>query len=70
MNALNPVYSVGDQIVEAIEAHLGGIGRAEARAPVAELFALVGLEPRLMECYPHEYSGGMRQRVVIVMALA
>jgi peptide/nickel transport system ATP-binding protein len=70
MNALNPVYTVGDQIIEAIDYHLGTHSYAQARQRVGELFALVGLEPRLMDRYPHEYSGGMRQRAVIAMALA
>jgi peptide/nickel transport system ATP-binding protein len=70
MNALNPVYTVGDQIIEALEQHVGVHSYAQARARVGELFTLVGLEPRLMDRYPHEYSGGMRQRAVIAMALA
>jgi peptide/nickel transport system ATP-binding protein len=70
MNALNPVYTVGDQIVEAMELHLGELGRAEQRQRVAELFELVGLDPVLMDRYPHEFSGGMRQRAVIAMALS
>ncbi len=70
MNALDPVYRVGDQIIEAIEAHDTDGTRAKARERVAELFRMVGLDPRLMERYPHEYSGGMRQRAVIAMALA
>ena len=70
MNVLDPVYRVGHQIVEAIEAH--GIDSAEddSRARVAELFRKVGLDPRLMDRYPHEFSGGMRQRAVIAMALS
>ncbi|NJN14900.1 MAG: ABC transporter ATP-binding protein [Chloroflexaceae bacterium] len=70
MNALNPVYTVGEQIIEALEAHQGVDTYAQSRNRVAELFTLVGLEPRLMDRYPHEYSGGMRQRAVIAMALA
>ena len=70
MNALNPVYSVGDQIIEALEQHMGAQSYAQSRARVAELFELVGIEPRLMDRYPHEYSGGMRQRAIIAMALA
>lgn len=69
MNSLNPVYRVGDQIVEAIDAHRRS-SRDESRERVAELFALVGLDPELIGRYPHEYSGGMRQRAVIAMALA
>ena len=70
MNSLDPVYRVGDQIIEAIDTHFGGTTREEARTKVAALFETVGLEPSLMDRYPHEYSGGMRQRAVIAMALA
>jgi len=70
MNALNPVYTVGDQIIEVLDAHLGNLPHELARQRVAQLFKLVGLEPKLMYRYPHEYSGGMRQRAVIAMALA
>ena len=69
MNTLNPVYRVGDQIVEAMETHGVAYGE-EARKRVAELFELVGLDPALMDRYPHEYSGGMRQRAIIAMALS
>jgi peptide/nickel transport system ATP-binding protein len=70
MNALNPVYRVGDQIVEALQTHFGAMGESEARERVAELFELVGLDWRCMDGYPHEFSGGMRQRAVIAMALS
>lgn len=70
MNALNPVYKVSDQIIEAMETHLGVHSFEQARRRVAELFSMVGLEPRMMDQYPHEYSGGMRQRAVIAMALS
>lgn len=70
MNALNPVYTVGDQIIEAMETHLGVFTYEQARQRVAELFHMVGLDPKLMDRYPHEYSGGMRQRAVIAMALS
>ena len=71
MNSLNPVYRVGDQIIEAIRTHSeDDFSIEEARAKVAELFELVGLNPKRMNDYPHEYSGGMRQRAVIAMALA
>ncbi len=69
MNTLNPVYKVGDQIIEAMETHGVAYGD-EARKRVAELFELVGLDPALMDRYPHEYSGGMRQRAIIAMALS
>jgi peptide/nickel transport system ATP-binding protein len=80
MNSLNPVYTVGDQIVEAIQTHAER-PRSEAkgkpafeydtaRERVAQLFGMVGLDAKLMDRYPHEFSGGMRQRAVIAMALA
>lgn len=70
MNVLNPVYRVGAQIQEAIEAHDVTATPEEARNRVSELFRKVGLDPRMMERYPHEFSGGMRQRAVIAMALS
>jgi peptide/nickel transport system ATP-binding protein len=71
MTSLNPVLSVGRQLVEAIRAHRD-IGRAEARAAALEALAAVRIgEPeRRLNQYPHELSGGMRQRVMIAMALA
>jgi peptide/nickel transport system ATP-binding protein len=70
MNALDPVYRVGDQIIEAIENHGMAEDREQARERVDQLFRLVGLDPQLMERYPHEFSGGMRQRAIIAMSLA
>lgn len=70
MNALNPVYRVGDQIVEALEEHNRDITPAEGRKRVEQLFRLVGIDPAMADRYPHEYSGGMRQRAIIAMALA
>jgi peptide/nickel transport system ATP-binding protein len=70
MNALNPVYRVGNQIIEALDLHWGVSSRKEARERVAQLFEMVGLDPPLMDRFPHEYSGGMRQRAIIAMALA
>lgn len=70
MNALDPVYRVGDQIVEALLTHFRGLNKAETRERVAELFPMVGLNPELMDHYPHEFSGGMRQRAIIAMALS
>jgi oligopeptide/dipeptide ABC transporter ATP-binding protein len=71
MAALNPVYTVGAQLAEAIEAHRG-VSRREALDRAVELFRLVGIpapERRVHE-FPHRLSGGMRQRVTIAMALA
>jgi peptide/nickel transport system ATP-binding protein len=69
MNALNPVLSVRDQLLDVIHAHLA-MSRAEARDKVAALFDLVGIQRSRLRSYPHELSGGMRQRVMIAMALA
>lgn len=69
LDALDPVYRVGDQLVETL--HLrGGLDSLSARQRAAELFALVGLTRDRLDQYPHEFSGGMRQRSVIAMALA
>lgn len=70
MNSLDPVYRVGDQIMEAIETHEPELTRQEAQERITGLFELVGLDPQLARHYPHEYSGGMRQRAVIAMSLA
>jgi peptide/nickel transport system ATP-binding protein len=73
MNSLNPVYRVGDQIIEAMEAHSDaerGINKKEASDRVEKLFDIVGLERNLLTSFPHEFSGGMRQRAMIAMALA
>jgi peptide/nickel transport system ATP-binding protein len=70
MNAMNPVYKVGDQISEAIKVHEEGVSRAELKERVAKLLETVGIEPSRADNYPHEFSGGMRQRALIAMALA
>jgi len=69
MASFNPVYRVGDQIVESMQAHKS-ISRAEAIDRAESLFDVVGLEPGLLRSYPHEFSGGMRQRAMIAMALS
>ncbi len=69
MNALNPVYRVGDQLMDALQLHRPGLTRKQARSRVAELYTHVGIEPSRMDHYPHEYSGGMKQRAMIAMAL-
>ncbi len=69
MNALNPVMRVGDQFVDAMRAH-ERIIRRRALAQTGELLEMVGIDRRRVRAYPHELSGGMRQRVIIAMALA
>ena len=71
MNAWNPVYTVYEQIREAMVAHFAGsLTEKQIRTRVGELFGLVGLSPAMVDRYPHEFSGGMRQRAVIAMALS
>jgi peptide/nickel transport system ATP-binding protein len=69
MNALNPILRVQDQLLDAIHAHLK-MPRHETREKAAELLDLVGIPRNRLRSYPHELSGGMRQRVMIAMALA
>jgi oligopeptide/dipeptide ABC transporter ATP-binding protein len=71
MTSLNPVYRVGDQIVEMIRAH-GKVPKRQAHESAIELLRSVGIPnpERRVQDYPHEFSGGMRQRVMIAMALA
>jgi len=72
MTSFNPVYRIGAQIVEAIRAHRPETSKAEGRARAVELLGAVGIpDPeRRVDAYPHEFSGGMRQRAMIAMALA
>jgi peptide/nickel transport system ATP-binding protein len=72
MTSFNPVYRLGDQIVEAIRAHRNGVSKQEGRERVVELFEAVGIPNagQRVDDYPHEFSGGMRQRAMIAMALA
>jgi peptide/nickel transport system ATP-binding protein len=69
MNALNPVTRVGPQFVDMMRAH-EHISKRQAIAQAGELLELVGIDRRRLSAYPHELSGGMRQRVIIAMALA
>ena len=69
MNALNPVHRISTQIMESIRAHRN-VSKSAARERVAELFELVGIDPDRMDDYPHQFSGGMKQRAFIAMALS
>ncbi|ACL10718.1 oligopeptide/dipeptide ABC transporter, ATPase subunit [Desulfurococcus amylolyticus 1221n] len=69
MNALNPVYTIGDQIAEVLMLHQG-YSKKEALETAAKMLQMVGIDPKRLKSYPHELSGGMKQRVVIAMALA
>ena len=69
MNALNPVMKIGDQIIESIIYHQGK-SYQEARIKTKELFELVEIDSKRIDQYPHEFSGGMKQRAMIAMALA
>ncbi len=69
MNALNPVYTIGDQIAEVLMLHKH-MTKEEAMKEVYKLLEMVGIDPKRAKSYPHELSGGMKQRVVIAMALA
>jgi oligopeptide/dipeptide ABC transporter ATP-binding protein len=72
MSVLDPVFQVGSQVTEAIRRHRPGVGGKEALEHAIELFRLVGIPSpeQRMKSYPHELSGGMRQRVMIAIALA
>jgi peptide/nickel transport system ATP-binding protein len=71
LSSLNPLYTIGRQIVETIETHLS-VSTAEARRRAIALLSEVGIPgaSQRLDAYPHEFSGGMRQRVVIALALA
>ena len=69
MSALNPVYTVDDQIGEAIRLHNPDYTNEQVEARVDEMLQLVGIAPSRKHEYPHQFSGGMKQRVVIAMAL-
>lgn len=69
MSALNPVMPVGDQIAEVVKLH-NKVSKAEASKRAVEMMELVGIPGERYSNYPHEFSGGMKQRIVIAMALA
>ena len=71
MSSLNPVYKVGDQVAEGLLQHNKGMTKQQAREKVLEMFRKLGIpdpEERI-DCYPHQFSGGMKQRVVIAIAM-
>ena len=70
MNAWNPVIKIGEQIREAIREHYPSNSKKENTDKISELFKIVGLEDSIMDRYPHELSGGMKQRAVIALALS
>lgn len=70
MNSLNPVISIGEQIVDAIVTHQPKTSNREAWIRAGDLLRLVEVDPKVVLSYPHELSGGMRQRAMIAMALA
>ncbi len=70
MNALNPVFRVGDQISEAVTTHHPAMSANEVNDRLKTLFSMVEIPEHRISDYPHEYSGGMKQRAIIAMALA
>ena len=69
MTSLNPVHRVGDQIAEAVKLH-NNVTKAEAKQKAIEMLELVGISKDRCDDYPHQFSGGMKQRIVIAIALA
>ena len=69
MTSLNPVKTVGDQVLEVLNLHLPDLSKEEKNAKVDEIFRLVGIPAERKVEYPHQFSGGMKQRIVIAMAL-
>ncbi len=70
MTSLNPVIKIGDQLAEALELHKIDMSKKDIDNRVDEILRMVGIDPARKSDYPHQFSGGMRQRVVIAMALA
>jgi peptide/nickel transport system ATP-binding protein len=70
MNGFDPVYTVGDQIVQVIRTHESGTSKKEAKERAKDLFERLGLEPNRINDYPHQFSGGMAQRAMIALALS
>ena len=70
MNSLDPVFTISSQIIETIKAHNADVTKENARVAALDLLRKVGIDPLRADDYPHQLSGGMRQRVMIAMALA
>lgn len=70
MTSLNPVFKVGSQIADVIKIHNKNLNRAEIDAKVDEILSMVGIAPIRKHDYPHQFSGGMKQRVMIAIAIA
>ena len=70
MNALNPVMNIGAQIMDVLQTHRSEMSASERKERAVELLKLVGIAPDRLRSYPHELSGGMRQRAIIAIALA
>ena len=70
MTSLNPSMTVGDQIAEVIKVHHKDLSKEEIQTKVDDMMRLVGITPERKFDYPHQFSGGMKQRVVIAIALA
>lgn len=70
MNALNPVLTIEEQILDVFLSHDKSMSKTEAKKKAIELMDIVSIDPRYLKSYPHELSGGMRQRVVIAIAIA
>ena len=69
MNALNPVMKISEQLIDALKAHKKGISDKEARERAKEMLELVDIQTDRLDAYPHQLSGGMKQRVMIAMAM-
>ena len=70
MNSLNPVITIGEQFAETFRAHPDAEGSGDEKARAAELLEMVSLDAHVLRAYPHELSGGMKQRVALALALA
>jgi len=70
MNSLNPSYKVGNQVLEVVKIHFPELTKAEGKDKVEKLLTSVGIDSKWYNAYPHKLSGGMKQRIIIAMALA